>query len=92
MDPNACLARIRILQTLIESGPQDPDSMHYHANELSEAMQDMDEWLSKGGFLPDAWDSKKGLAQLLQPIDTEVQCGTAALDEALDGEHFGGLR
>jgi hypothetical protein len=61
MDPNALLARIRILQTLVESGPQDPTALLENANELAEAVQDMDTWLSRGGFLPEAWTASPRL-------------------------------
>jgi hypothetical protein len=51
MDPNATLDRIRDLQGQAQAS-QRPLLL---LMELSEAVQDLDEWLSKGGFLPDTW-------------------------------------
>jgi hypothetical protein len=49
MDPNTALQRIRELVTgvCIGSGAQGID--------LAEAFEDLDGWLSKGGFLPSDW-------------------------------------
>lgn len=49
MDPNANLARIREL--LNNSG----DSTSDDVEELEMLVRSMDEWLSRGGFLPAAW-------------------------------------
>lgn len=54
MDPNAKLADIRSLLAYEESNPLTRDQFE----ELSDRIRALDEWLSKGGFLPDAWDSK----------------------------------
>lgn len=49
MDPNEALRRIR---ELVRPGAErdDPDG-----SELSELVAGLDEWLSRGGFLPEAW-------------------------------------
>jgi len=47
MDPNETLRRIRELS---ERGYDEDD-----AASVVEAFRDLDEWLSKGGFLPSAW-------------------------------------
>ena len=52
MDPNATLARIRVL--LVSS---DPDDM----TELAELIHSLDEWLAAGGFPPDAWDHPRSI-------------------------------
>ena len=63
MDPNAALAKIRTI--LIEGRSDesgDPASSPLspaRTEELLEAVADLDEWLSKGGFLPDAWQKEK---------------------------------
>lgn len=49
MDPNATLTRIRKLTT----------EGHFDCDEYRELFGDLDDWLSRGGFLPDAW--RKGL-------------------------------
>jgi hypothetical protein len=49
MDPNAALALIRgHVATAV-------DSPHDDARELAEAVDGLDEWLTKGGFPPTAW-------------------------------------
>lgn len=49
MDPNAVLAEIRLLVTdqLTRGGDPDP--------ELAGLVGALDEWLTRGGFLPDSW-------------------------------------
>lgn len=49
MDPNETLARIRVLCTA-DGAWLDPE-----ASELSELVEVLDEWLTRGGFLPSAW-------------------------------------
>lgn len=52
MDPNATLAEIRAIVTRFQT-ESDYESM----DELVEYVQAMDEWLSRGGFEPEAWRS-----------------------------------
>jgi hypothetical protein len=54
MDPNAALAEIRTLihEAREATGPHAEAAL----NEMSEYFEGLDEWLSKGGFLPAAWD------------------------------------
>lgn len=53
MDPNAALKKIR---DLVETMDGQPDEMIVGmAEELAVLVQGLDEWLSKGGFLPKAW-------------------------------------
>lgn len=49
MDTNTTLDEIRILIQRIQSGEQDL------ASELASKVQELDGWLSKGGFLPRVW-------------------------------------
>jgi hypothetical protein len=50
-DPNANLAELRSLAPMILSG-----SFEAHdAERMAELIEALDEWLTKGGFLPDAW-------------------------------------
>jgi hypothetical protein len=55
MDPNATLAEIRA--ALADMGRSDITPHEYAdaASVLHERIEILDEWLSKGGFLPDAW-------------------------------------
>lgn len=55
MDPNKLLERIR---QAIESYHANGDEFHRgwtHEEEFVEDVEALDEWLSKGGFTPDAW-------------------------------------
>ena len=56
MDPNEALRYIRkltenIKNTIAEGIAPDPDSV----NELADTWTGLDEWMSKGGFLPKDW-------------------------------------
>lgn len=59
MDPNATLAEIRRIILRITSNNdgqwQGEDLKKQDRDRLVELTQAMDEWLSKGGFLPDQW-------------------------------------
>lgn len=59
MDPNETLKRLRALTMNVlgqaENGLDDPDSCF----ELAECAQALDEWISKGGFLPAAWSREE---------------------------------
>lgn len=55
MDPNAMLAFIRErLQTVRQLRDSTPSAI-----ELATAIDDLDEWLSKGGYLPADWQGRK---------------------------------
>lgn len=53
MDPNATLENIRQLYRLVQSSPE--DALDF-GDELAEAVQNLDEWLTNGGFLPAEWE------------------------------------
>jgi len=55
MDPNAALANLRALVAESEAGDVDPRDT---AEEFHEQFAALDEWLSKGGFLPTAWQTQ----------------------------------
>ena len=63
MDPNAALANLRDA-TGLASALADGDPVDYTAEQiladLAEAAEALDEWLSKGGFLPSAWAGRTG--------------------------------
>lgn len=54
MDPNETLRllRLTIAQLRVDA---DPDVRQAHAYEIAEYAESLDEWISKGGFLPLAW-------------------------------------
>lgn len=49
MDPQEVLRRIRLLSALVESG----DARDFEIEELAEAKEALEEWLSRGGYAPD---------------------------------------
>lgn len=53
MDPNATLARIRELTAIVEA--EEGDVGPYMTAELAELVTALDEWPSRGGFLPRDW-------------------------------------
>lgn len=53
MDPTETLAKIRSLQQELDSA--DIAVVWDLTPELSEAVKNLDEWISKGGFLPTQW-------------------------------------
>ena len=62
MDPTAVLMQIRRLTGLWEKdllGPLDEDiEPSDYADQLSELIVMLDEWITKGGFLPAGWASR----------------------------------
>lgn len=54
MDPNETLRllRLTIKQYHVDT---DPFVRAAHGREIAEYFESLDEWISKGGFLPDAW-------------------------------------
>ena len=57
MDPDACLAEIRRLVGRLNSEMDEAVAAGLTAD-LCEHIEDMDDWLSTGGFLPKQWDGK----------------------------------
>ena len=55
IDPDQTLADIRRLAAREDLGPED-------AAYLAELIATLDEWISKGGFLPLPWAQAQGLA------------------------------
>ena len=56
MDPDACLAKIRLLQRNLFRGIQSQEAFRIEAMTLAEAVEDLDAWLTKGGFAPTEWE------------------------------------
>lgn len=57
MDPDVALARIRESIIRINRSPQFVH--HDDAMLVVEYFEALDEWLCKGGFLPEAWQTEK---------------------------------
>lgn len=59
MDPNAALRTIRSIVKQVLTADQsriDPLALQAAALEMSEAFDGLDEWLTRGGFLPEMWE------------------------------------
>lgn len=56
MDPNCVLARIR---ELVVASPDTSGDAVEQLADLQEAFDNLDEWLSKGGYLPADWQGRK---------------------------------
>ena len=59
MDPNAALKRLRVLATLASEEKSDSWRVAY-LFDFVEQFESLDEWLSRGGFLPDDWRKMRG--------------------------------
>lgn len=57
MDPDAVLDEIRDISTnwLAGASNAEPAAIEVQLGDLAEKVQALDQWLSKGGFLPTAW-------------------------------------
>jgi hypothetical protein len=60
MDPEQALRDARAALRMIRSGQADTQGMAEATEELANAFEDLDGWLSKGGFLPKAWNTESG--------------------------------
>lgn len=58
MDPNAALDSIRRCLLESDSGLDDYDKLCV-LEELATLVTGLDEWLSRGGFLPQSWKASK---------------------------------
>lgn len=63
MDPTVCLTQIKEL--IKEINYQEIDHNEFSRpisliDVLTDLVLDLDEWLSKGGFLPDQWNNRRG--------------------------------
>jgi hypothetical protein len=79
VDPNAALAGIReiVAKTYREAGATLDDS-----SRLYDLAESLDEWLTKGGFLPDAWTTAAHAAGELNPNDHILTRAGSDLDSA----------
>lgn len=55
MDPETALERARYLSGKITGGGVTTEDLATLAEDLAEAFQALDEWLSRGGFKPGPW-------------------------------------
>ena len=56
MDPNATLAEIRQILTAITRAPGPVVAREAQlGSQLAERVNELDDWISRGGALPDAW-------------------------------------
>lgn len=59
MDPNANLKRQLEIARLLTGEDTTHDAVEDDVKELGELVCALDEWIRKGGFLPEAWQSAK---------------------------------
>lgn len=63
MDPNATLTTLRRLTARIhataDAATPDHDAMAQDADTLATLFASLDEWISRGGFLPQEWSSDR---------------------------------
>lgn len=56
MDPNATLTRIREhVSTILDASNDQYEMALEYGADLAEAVENLDEWLTGGGFIPAAW-------------------------------------
>lgn len=60
MDPNEALRQLRltIKQMRVDT---DPAIRQAHADEIAEYFEALDEWLTRGGFLPEDWQGEQAV-------------------------------
>ena len=59
MDPNETLRRLRAsANDIADAFDRDEEIASADAAELASYVQALDEWLSKGGFLPKEWEKR----------------------------------
>lgn len=56
MDPNATLEALRACLARAREA-KDGESWACEASDALAYIEDLDEWLSRGGFVPDAWNN-----------------------------------
>jgi len=64
MDPNETLKRLRAIVRDIQADRDDPagyNATTTREDEAADLVQALDAWLCSGGFLPDAWRTKRRL-------------------------------
>lgn len=68
MDPNATLAEIREIRKWAEENPpsstgmwEDPGDRYEKFERLCELTEALDDWITNGGFLPEAWRTKRSI-------------------------------
>jgi hypothetical protein len=64
MDPNAALQLCRRVTRLVLNEPDHNDTTQL-AMELAEGFDALDQWISKGGFLPEGWEKKADIKNTL---------------------------
>ena len=57
MDPDTCLEEIRLLNSKISKLDPKDELVRAHLEEILERFENLDAWLSHGGFLPKAWNN-----------------------------------
>jgi hypothetical protein len=70
MDPDILLAELKLTTSLayraVTDDVTDPTILRLRLDELTERVFALDEWLGKGGFLPDAWSRDRTVVSLVK--------------------------
>lgn len=74
MDPNAALKGLRDL--IWEFNHDDNVTMEtFDTQALIDYVEALDQWLARGGFLPDSWGVKAKTIEVLHGRDPDYECG-----------------
>jgi len=61
MDPDVCLSEMMTLALRISKrSDEDIPQSEFDASELAERVVALNDWIVKGGFLPEAWRTQDG--------------------------------
>lgn len=71
MDPNEALKNIRELTQVIQSGSPTDATVLSLASELAEAVDNLDMWLTTGGYLPRSWEVEDPMQRLLARVERD---------------------
>jgi hypothetical protein len=71
MDPNANLQEQReIVRWLLDINEENADELSKKTDRLAQLVEALDDWLSKGGFPPKAWDPEERRAARQRALDS----------------------
>lgn len=88
MDPNATLTRIRDLVHYLRVDDTDRDV----AADLTDAVEALDRWITRGGFLPAAWSAASNTdADITVDESTGLDAAESIADTAVKSADFGSM-
>lgn len=60
MDPNVVLHELRLAIANYRNNADEDEWNEYDTHALIDRIEDLDNWLCNGGFLPSSWNQPKG--------------------------------